>query len=405
MRTFVIAWVCVLSAVGSVARADLDKGAWAPDIEAKQWKNVDEPVTLYECKGMVVVLFFWVSWWEHGAEYVLPMMNLMNSEFGRSQGVFMVGLTDAELSRVEKLLDEQHVLFPVGTESKSYEDYDIDSFPRVVVIDPEGKVAWTGWPGDVGGLITEVRKVISDTPPTKTHPLEAAEALSDLEQAKTAIRAEDYRKAFREAESAYGHALTGDPLKLRCQAMVDLVEALARDKLAEAEWAVEDSDFETGVTLLRDVMRSFRGTDVALSAGRRLRALKKKYPPVQQLLQDWENETMAENALHNALESFRAKKFGEAYDQMQAILDDYGSTPAADKVNVILERMQKNEALMAYIGDHESAPTCRSLLSQARAYLRTGRADRTREILHQIIRDYPKTIWADDARQMLLDMR
>jgi hypothetical protein len=120
------------------------------------------------------------------------------------------------------------VRFPVGTESKSYEEYEITAFPRVIVIDPKGKVAWTGWPtGNEGtSLIEEIRRVIAEEPPTRTHPAEATEARRNLTQARQALRDSDFRKASRSADRAFDHALRGDQLKTDCQDMVDLVESL-----------------------------------------------------------------------------------------------------------------------------------------------------------------------------------
>ena len=86
MRAMIVALFCVSVVWTSTVRADIKVGTWAPDIEAKQWKNTDEPISLYECRGMVVVLFFWVTW-HPGGEYIIPLMNLVSSEFGRQQGV------------------------------------------------------------------------------------------------------------------------------------------------------------------------------------------------------------------------------------------------------------------------------------------------------------------------------
>ncbi len=60
-RALIVA-VGVMLGLSAVARADLKPGTYAPDIEAKDWANTDgEPISLAECRGMVVVLFFWVS--------------------------------------------------------------------------------------------------------------------------------------------------------------------------------------------------------------------------------------------------------------------------------------------------------------------------------------------------------
>jgi len=406
MRNVIVAMLCAGFAFGSVARADLAKGSWAPDIEAKVWHNTDEPVTLYECRGMVVVLFFWVSW-HQGGEYVIQLMNAVNSEFGRRQGVFVIGLTDAELSRVKDMLDNERVLFPVGTESKSFEEYGIDSFPRVVVIDPEGKVAWTGWPGQGGGgaLIREIRDVVSETPPNRTHPEEAKKANTYLKQARDALRDDDYRKAYRSAESAYECALTGDPLKTRCQDMVDLVESLGRDKYARAEVAIEERQFDKSVTLLREITREFKGAEVAISASQRLKAIKKKYKEVADIIAKRRDETIAENILYDATQLIRGREFGEGYDKLDQIVSEYGDTDAATKAQTIIDRIKQNADVMAYVKDHQAEPECKTWLSQARAFVRMGQPVRARELYQHVVETYPDTVWADDARRRLAQLR
>lgn len=405
MRALIAAVLCAGLGLAGAARADLEKGAWAPDIEARQWKNTDEPISLYECKGMVVVLFFWVSW-HQGGEYIMPLMNFVNSEFGRSQGVYLIGLTDAELARVDEMLEKERVLFPVGAESKSYEDYEISSFPRVVIIDPNGKVAWTGWPGASGGeaLVREIRAVVAEVPPTRTHPEEAAKVRAYLAQARQALRGDDYRKAYRAARSALERALTGDPLKTRCQDMVDLIEALGRDKLAQAERAIDDKNYEDTVTLLREVMREFKGADVAQAASKRLSAIRKKFKEVADLIAQQEDEGLAENLLAEALDEFRSGAFGKAYDRLEQILSEYGSTPAAAKAQTVIDRVRKHDAIMAQVRDHQAEPECLTLLSQARAYMRAGRPNEAKKLLGLIVEKHADTIWAEQARRLLAEL-
>ena len=405
MRVFIAITLSVLYLLGPRAVADLEKGTYAPDIEAKDWKNTDEPLSLHELRGMVVLLFFWVSW-HKGGEYVMPMMNFINSKFGRSQGVFLIGLTDADRTRVEQMLEKERVLFPVGMESKSYEEYKLTNFPRVVVIDPQGRVAWTGWPGEKGGdtLFREVQRVIAETPPTRTHPIEAAEVRRNLADARRALRDENYREAYKKATAAFNRALTGDPLKTECQDMLDLIEALGRDKVARAEQAADEKEFETVVTLLRDVQRDYRGSEVSREATRWLKLVQKKHKEVADLIKEQEDEVIANNLLAAALDELRAGKFGEAYVKLEDITADYSATQAAAKAQTVLDRMKKNEDMMLYVKDYQAAAECTSLLSQARGYERSGRPNKAKELYLIVIEKYGDTVHADEARRRIAEL-
>jgi TolA-binding protein len=406
MRAAVLIGVCVAGIAASVVRADPKVGSYAPDIEAQEWMNTDEgqPVSLAECRGMVVVLFCWVTW-QPGGELVMPSMTQVNnSAYGKEAGVFLIGITDAERKRVEEMLQKEKVFFPIGLEAKkTFEDYKLTTFPRIVIIDPNGKVAWTGWPGEKGGksLLDELKKVLDATPPTRTHPEEAAKVQAYLKQAREALREDRYRDAYRAASSAFEHALRGDELKSRCQDLLDLIEALGRDKLAQAEQAVDERNFEDAVTALLDVRREFVGMDVAHAGKKRLEALQKKEPEVSELIRRQQSLGQAETMLAAALDLVRDRQFGRAHEKLAQIVEDYGATATAAKAQTLLERMQKNDGVMGYVRDHKASRACRTLLSQADAYERTGRSSKARELYREIIDKYPDTTYAFEAAQRL----
>ena len=408
MKPVIVALLCVAAAFGQTKqeREDgLEKGTYAPDIEAKEWINTKngEPLSLTELRGMVVVLFFWVTW-HPGGEMVMPVMNEVNSEVGHAQGVFLIGLTDANRKRVEDMLKKEKAFFAIGTESKAYEEYKIKAFPRAVVIDASGKVYWTGWPGQTSELSKAILDSIAENPPSKTHPEEARLAEGKLRAARHALREDSFRDAFKAAREADNHALTGDPLKTRCQELLDLIEALGRDQLVRAEQAAEDKDWETAVSLYRDVRRDYLGLAVATRAKRRLDALKKKSPDVARILDRGNEAAEAENELGKALDLVRARRFGEAYVQLEDIVSKYEGTEAATKAQTVLDRMKSNNGIMGYVRDHKASKECMSLLSQARSFVGARRVDKAKEIYRRVIDEYPDTTYAEAAVKRLIQL-
>ena len=255
--------------------------------------------------------------------------------------------------------------------------------------------------GGSASLSEQIRKVGSEVPPTKTHPEEAARALAYLKQARQAVREDKYREAFEAATSAFGHALQGDPLKSRCQDMLDLIEALGRDKLAEAEQDLGEQKYEDAVNLLLELRREFRGVDVARVAKKRLAALANKHTEITQIVQRQESAGQAETLLAKAMEQLRDRKFGSAYEKLEQIADEFSSTETATKAQTVLARMQKHDGVMAYVRDYKAARPCRTLLSQAEAYLNSGRTNKARELYREIMEKYPDTTFAGEAAQRL----
>jgi tetratricopeptide (TPR) repeat protein len=339
----------------------------------------------------------------------MPLMNVVNvSRYGKQAGVFLMGVTDAEQAQVEDLVKKEKVWYPVALGAKqAFEEYGIAAGqPRVVVVDPEGKVAWTGWPGEKGGeqLVKAIGDVVGSTPPTKTHPEEADKALAYLKQARQALREDRYRDAARAADNAFDHALRGDELKARCQEVLDLVEALGRDKLAQADRALDEQKYAEAVAVLVELRREFRGVEVARTVKKKLTALKKKHKEIEQILKQQEDVGAAETELDQAVTEIRARKFGPAFERLEELVEEYGATETAEKARTLLQRMSQNDDIMGHVRDHKAARACRTLLSQAEAYVRTGRTSKARELYREVLEKYPDTIYQEEAARRLAQL-
>ena len=402
MRASIVAILCVGVLFSAVAHADLEKGTYAPDIEAEEWINTDEPVSLVEQRGMIVVLFFWVTW-NPESQYVMPLMNQLNSQIGRDWGVYLVGLTDADRKSAENMLEEEKAFFIIGAGSDSYDEYKITP-PRAVVIDANGKVFWTGWPDSANELVKAIQDCAAETPPTKTHPEDAIIAEQRLKAARAHLRAERYRDAFKAAKDANEHALVGDPLKTRCQEIRDLIEAIGRAQLAQALTAIFERDFDLAIELLHAVRREFLGLAVSTAAKRTLNALEKKYPEVAQMLTAKSDAIEAENELARALERFRAREFGEGYKMLQDLIEEYSDSEAAGKAQTLLDRIHDRDNVMGYVRDFQATPECRPMLAQARAYVRQGRREEAKRLFRKIMDDFPDTIYEDEAARELMKL-
>lgn len=407
MKRAIVAILCFGFVMGNTAFADLEEGDWAPDIEAGEWINTDEPVSLQELRGMVVALFFWVSWHPVG-EQLLPLMNYMNSKrVGRARGLYIMGLTDADRAQVAQMLQEQKVFFPVGVESNAYREYEINEFPRVVLIDPNGRVAWSGWPGGGGNELYEaVMDILRETPATKTHPRDAIVVHRQIEEATEALENGRLLQAFNTAKEALDLALTGDPLKTECRELLEVVEAIGRDRYAQAIEAADNKDFDEAVRILREVQDEFGGLAAAQAARRELNRLEEQYDEVKRILEQIAQREEAETILADAFTALRdePRRIGEAYELLERIVKEYEGTSTAGKAQTILSRMRNNEAIMGYVRDYRAQAECEMLLAQAASYANTGRPERAREILRRVMRQYADTIYFEEAADRLAEL-
>ncbi|TWT40350.1 thiol-disulfide oxidoreductase [Phycisphaerae bacterium RAS1] len=407
MRYIVLAMVVAGFLSSAAARADLKEGTIAPDIEAKEWLNTDEPVSLSDLRGMVVVLFFWVGWHDAG-EAILPLVNQLDNTrgMGRSAGVYTIGITEADKKRTGPVIEKNKVFFPIALESKSVKEYEPKSLPSVVVIDPSGKIVYSGWPGTGGGneFVKKIQDLIESNPPTKTHPREAEFAREHLENAKRELREYDYLRAFRDGRLAFERALQGDPLKVYCQNMLDLIDVLGRDMLARGERQFEEKNFSEGVTTLRQVIVQFRGSDTAKRARRLLESMAKDNAEVKKAVEAQKQEDLARVELKGALDDLRQRKFGDAVDALTKIEKDYADTSAATDARDLKTRLLKNEIAAAIVRDHLARNDCESWLSQGRNMVRSKRVREAKEFFQKVLDKYPETSFADEARKELIEL-
>ncbi len=62
MKTPLLLFPLLLSALAPTAPAQLEAGTWAPEIEARDWLNKPPGTSLADLRGRVVFLEFWATW-------------------------------------------------------------------------------------------------------------------------------------------------------------------------------------------------------------------------------------------------------------------------------------------------------------------------------------------------------
>lgn len=406
-RYLLVASILFASIAGRPAFADLDEGKLAPDIEAEEWLNTEKPISLAELRGMVVVLYFWVSFHD-GGEQVLPLMTLADGSdlAGRKAGVYIMGVTDADRKRMEEQIRKAKIFFPIALESDSDEEYEIESYPRAVILDTEGKVAWTGWPGQGGGdaMLQAILDVIEESPPTRTHPRERAICFELLEDAREALGKNEYRDAYVAAKLANGHALAGDPLKAKCQDYLDLLEAIGQDLLANGEREIVTNQFSAGVQYFDEAAREFRGMESGRQARKRLLALAREHDEVQVLLDRQAEETYAYRALYESIEDIKKQQFANAYERLDQMVNERGQTDASKDARVLMDRLESHPEIWPQVRNHMAADQCEPKLSQARSAIRRKRYRDAQRILRQVMDEYPRTVYAEEARKLLIEL-
>jgi tetratricopeptide (TPR) repeat protein len=399
---------------GSRARGqDTDEGLqvgdYAPSIEAKEWLNVEregDVPSLTELRGMVVVLFFWVSWHD-GGEHLLPYVNMIanSPRMGRAGGVYMIGVTDANRRTTQPLIEEAKVFFPVAVESDAAEEYGFAGGLGFVVVDAEGRIAFKGsGQGNVDAMSNAITESIEESPPTKTHPKEAKVCYRRLDEAYEHTREEKYGKAYKAVRDAAPRAVLGDRLMSQMLELADLLEQLGYDRLAGLKPLLERKKYDQAADLLRLVIRRFRGLDCYKDAKQLYEDLQEEDEDFKRAADKFKDEDAAALLYLEARDDLKERRFTDSYDRLNKIVTDYSETEAAEYAEAMIDRMRSNRAFWALVLDHQTSAECQQLIARARNLIRRGRAREAEELLRRVMSDYPETIWAEEAKELLKTM-
>ena len=405
-----IAIVCSTPALAQDRDPEIDVGDYAPSIEAKEWINVageKEVPSLTELRGLVVCVFFWVSWHE-GGETFLPYVNILQnsgSAWGPG-GIYVIGVTDASRSVTEPLVRAAMVQFPVAVESESAkEDYDIPSGFGFVVIDPEGKVAFrsTG-NGDLNGMMNTVDRLRTENPPWRTHPHESQQIYRLIDRSREAILRAEFPPATENVKEVLQRAVLGDRIMSEAFELIDLMDLLGYDHLSAFPVAYEQERFNDAVQLLRHVMIRYEGLDCGYDAKEQLTQLKEKDEEIKVAASRFLDEDAAARILLDARDLLKGHRYLQSFELLRQLTTEYPETEAAEYAEAMLSRMRANPRMANILRDRKAETECRSALARARSLIRLRRFDEAERILRRILDEHAGTSWAEQAKQDLINM-
>ncbi|HEX6240706.1 MAG TPA: TlpA disulfide reductase family protein [Polyangiales bacterium] len=136
--------VAVLVGLGSLARGHPLEGQAAPDfslplVDANA--RGDERVRLSDQRGKVVVLDFWASWCAP-CRHSVPLLNGIRARFGERVALYGINSEEAGPGQLAFVALHWGMKYPVLSDPdlRVQLAYQVQAFPTMVVVDPEGKV-------------------------------------------------------------------------------------------------------------------------------------------------------------------------------------------------------------------------------------------------------------------------
>lgn len=155
----------ILLGPGSLSSQDisLPLGTEAPEAVLEDLDGNTVQILDYVEPGKLTLIEFWASWCEN-CEALQPELDQVHSEFNSRVNVIAVAVAVSQSQRrVKRHVEEHGIGYPYlwDGEGEAVKAYEIPGTSIVVILDGDGKVAYTGTGRDQK-LVDEVKRLIGE---------------------------------------------------------------------------------------------------------------------------------------------------------------------------------------------------------------------------------------------------
>jgi thiol-disulfide isomerase/thioredoxin len=372
----------------------LGVGQPAPEIQAGYWLNTG-PLTLGGLRGKIVVVEFWATWCPPCRASIPHLVALHKKHAGK--GVVIVSLTQEDKGAVKGFVKANKMIYAIGGKSSSGGRYGVRGIPAAFIVDPEGKIAWTGHP--MGGLDRALEQQLKKTPPSLLDPRSKATLAKQIQRVETAVAKKDYARAGKILNSLRGVDQDATLRERAGRLRATLAEAAA-SSLEKAEALLAEKEYTKACVAFRNTSSMAPGSGPSGRAKARLGELMKD-ASIRAAMRQAGIEEKAGAALDNILEREASLSAAQLYKSLKDVAGNFPKTEAGTAAGKRVAEMESNKTLMSEIGAQSGDKECRSNLAMARNFLNAGMPDKAKPYLRKIIDRFPDSEHASLAKKLM----
>ncbi len=255
--------VLPLLCVGVLAAAQPAVGSPAPEFGGKQFYNLppamSSPVTLASLRGRVVLIDFWATWCGPCVASIPHLIDLHQKY--ADQGLVIVGHTDGSSTNLEGFIKSKNIPYLISVGADIGDAYGVSGIPAVFVIDPDGKIAWSGHPSGlqesvITNLLKNVRLSANPAPrfakPATSDKVARIEATIAMGKVGSGVKALEKLTADKDADTASS-----------AKASLEVIAAWKEKVDGELTKNKQAGDVYAAAELASDVAVSYAGHDQA----------------------------------------------------------------------------------------------------------------------------------------------
>jgi thiol-disulfide isomerase/thioredoxin len=378
------------------------------------FKTVDgKSVDLEQMHGKIIVVDFWATWCGPCMNEAAHMVSI-NEKYG-SKGLQFLGVSlDNDKEKMLSVAKSKGFTWPqyfdgMGWDNALWKQWGANGIPFTVLVDANGKVVYVGHPA--GGLDAAIETAFKTTPPFLVDPSVVAAAMKLLDQVEQKLGSRDASGALKLLAKVPPEVSSDDKFAQRSQDVKKKLVDVAEGLLADAGTQATAGNYLEAIRTLRDLVAGLTGLDVAAKAKKQLADLldksevKAAIAKADKAARDAEREAIANAGLTVARKFQADGKHDLAYAKFKQVAADYaGSASAATAAEQVKVYDKEHPELAQGEKDAVVGGKAKAALSMAESYKNSGNYDLAKAKYRSIIATYPRTEYAETAKQELLRM-
>ncbi|MBI3828306.1 MAG: redoxin domain-containing protein [Planctomycetes bacterium] len=375
------------------ARA-LNVGDDAIEIKAKDWFN-SEPLSLAALKDKIVVVEFWATWCPPCRKSIPHLIEMY--EKYKDKGVVIIGLTNEPKAAIKDFIGQMKMTYAVGAGSDSDDKYGVTGIPHAFIVAPGGKVVWHDHP--MAGLDEAIADALKKTPPVMVKPEDKARGEKLVADADALLGQKQFPQALAKLKETQQIKGVFDA-KVAAEKKLDELEKQAAVALDEALKKPNQEAYEA----VQAFLKTYDGSAVTPKAKTELERLAQT-PEIRRAEIETKFAKESAELLAQADSFYKEKNFAKALPLYEKAAKDYPATESGKTAAKKAADMHADKDLMQKVESADAAKMAASLLRMGKSFLANGDPVSAKEKLEQLVKDYPDSAQAAEAKKLLAEIK
>jgi thiol-disulfide isomerase/thioredoxin len=237
------------------------------ELSAVQWVTQNPP-TNEEMAGHVRVVEFWATWCPPCREQIPHLKSLAKKYEDRN--VFFIGLSaDQSIGEVRKFIEKKEINYHIGMDGGLSERLGVSAIPMAFVISHEGKILWSGHPGNA-----RFEETLNSAVKAAPKPLLSGVEMGRLSHLRVKLcGGRDFAKAYTEVEN-YTHKVDS-PDRMLASNILTAINARLSQKIESAK-QVKTSNPQAALPMYKEIVDNFSGISLTKEIEQTYRQLRQE---------------------------------------------------------------------------------------------------------------------------------